>query len=466
MDKQGASQFHLSKSLFRAYDIRGIVGHTLNSEIAFKIGKAFADLSKQLDITQVCIAYDARLSSPELYESFCEGLHLQGIEVIQLGLAPVSLPYFYMSSNDKVSAVMVTGSHNPPNYNGFKLFIEGASLTSDQLNNLYKIVLKSDFKKSKNGSIKKIEITSKYLEKIKQKIKLDCSFKVVIDGGNGAAGQLACNLFETLGCEVVQLFCKPDGRFPNHHPDPSNPENLEALKLEVHTSNADIGFAFDGDGDRLGIIDNMGNYVWPEHILMLLAESALRDNQKSKVIFDIKSSRNLVNYISNSGGIPIITESGYTKVKEKMINSDGIIGGEFSGHFFLRDDFFNFDDAIFIASKFLELISRKKESLNFLISKLPQSIATTEFHMQVEEGHNHLLMRKIKEKAQFSNAKLVAIDGLRVEFEKGWGLVRASNTTPSLNFRFEADSLSELDKIKKKFRTLINVVLPNKKTPF
>ncbi len=460
------NNLHLSKSLFRAYDIRGIVGKTLDLNIAYNIGKAFADLLKKRKFSSVCVAHDARLSSPDLYSSLCRGLVKQGANVYQFGLSPVSLPYFYMNSHREISTIIVTGSHNPKKYNGFKLFIDGVSLSSDELENLYEYILNNKYEISNIGTMTNLDIKDRYIEQIKKVTNYNRPVRIVIDGGNGAAGQVASDLFSSLECEVIPICCKPDGNFPNHHPDPSNPINLKMLQSAVLRFNADIGFSFDGDGDRLGVVDNGGAYVEPEHVLMVLAEEILREKINSEVVFDIKSSRNLNKFILKLGGIPIMVESGYTRVKEQMAISGGVIGGEYSGHFFLKEKFFQSDDAIFVAARFLNIIIKKEKTLKEVISALPKSVSTPEFHIDLEEGQSEVLMDKIIKNAQFKEAKLITIDGLRAEFKEGWGLVRASNTTPSLNFRFEAINMDELNKIRDKFRFLVKQVLPNEKIPF
>jgi phosphomannomutase/phosphoglucomutase len=327
-------------------------------------------------------------------------------------------------------------------------------------------VNRGDFSAVANGRAERRDLRPAYLQTVAEQIQLTKPLKLVVDGGNGVAGELACELFTSLGCEVVPLFCEPDGRFPNHHPDPSQLENLSALQLEVQAQEADLGIAFDGDGDRLGIIDNAGNYVWPEHLLMLLATDILQRHPGTDVVFDVKSSRHIAAYVLSNGGRPIMSRSGHTRMKEKMRESGALLGGEFSGHLFIKERWYGSDDAIYAAARLLEVFTIDSRPLDQQLAELPSSPATPEYLMAVEEGEVQALMQQIMASADFGDARLVTLDGLRVEFPQGWGLVRASNTMPSLTFRFEADNDAALADVQQKFRDLVTGVQPAARLPF
>jgi len=460
------SHVEIDASIFRAYDVRGVVGKSLNADVALVLGRAFAEEALKQNAPEVCVAHDARLSSPELYQSFCDGLVAQGMQVVQLGQAPVALPYYYMHTHPNCAAVMVTGSHNPPDYNGFKLYINAVALQGDQLHALYQSASRGDFAQVQKGNLQQRDLGAEYLQVVSEQTQVGRPLKVVVDGGNGAAGELACDLLQAIGCDVVPLFCEPDGSFPNHHPDPNERDNLTALQLEVQAQEADLGIAFDGDGDRLGMIDNAGNYVWPEHLLMVLSSDILQRHPGTDVVFDVKSSRNLAAHVLANGGRPIMARSGHTRMKEKMRETGALLGGEFAGHFFIKERWYGSDDAIYAAARLLEALSSDPRPLDQVVGELPSSPATPEYHMPVPEDEVQPLMQRINASADFADARLVTLDGLRVEFTHGWGLVRASNTTPSLTFRFEADSDAVLQEIQQKFRDLINQVLPTAQLPF
>jgi len=456
----------ISPSICRAYDVRGVVGETLSPEVAFVLGQAFAEEAIKNSIEQVCVAHDARLSSPQLYQAFSEGLVAQGVNVLQLGQAPVALPYYYMHTTPNSAAVMVTGSHNPPEYNGFKFYLEATPLHGDQLQALCDRAGRGGFVAGQKGRVEQRDLLDTYLNAVAEQTQIGRQLKVVVDGGNGVAGELACDLLMALGCEVVPLFCEPDGSFPNHHPDPSQRDNLSALELEVQAQEADLGIAFDGDGDRLAVIDNTGGYVWPEHLLMLLSADILQRHPGTDVVFDVKSSRHLAAFVLANGGRPIMGRSGHTRMKEKMRETGALLGGEFSGHFFIKERWYGSDDAVYAAVRLLEVLATDPRPLEQVVSELPHSPATPEFQLPIDEGDAEPMMQRILADANFGDARLVTLDGLRVEFTNGWGLVRASNTTPSLTFRFEADSEGALEEIQQKFRDLMTQVLPTAQLPF
>lgn len=458
-----ATRQHIPAHIFRAYDIRGIFGKELNAEIAYLLGQAFAEKIKQKKLAKVYLAYDTRKSSPELTQAFEQGLLEQGINVIQLGMSPVALLYYIMHKDKQSAAVMVSGSHNPPEYNGFKLYSQAEPLMD--LSALLGRMIKKGFPHVDRGKPSQIEVKQEYLDSIQ--LAFPHPLKIVIDAGNGAAGELACDLLTQQGCEVIPLYCEPNGVFPNHHPDPSKAENLIDLSAKVLATEADLGIAFDGDGDRISLVDDLGQIVCSAHVMMLLAKDILQRHPKAKIIYDVKSSKHIAEYIEQHNGQAILCSSGYTRIWHEMRNSDAIFGGEFSGHYFIRENWCGADDAIYVAARLLQIISQNVQTipLSEQLKTLPKSSASPEYQMMLKEEEAPLILQAL-EKHLPIDANIIRIDGLRIEFAYGWGLVRSSNTLPSLTFRFEADDETQLNKIKRQFRELLQQVVPDKKIPF
>jgi len=452
-------------TIFRAYDIRGVVGSELTSEVATSLGWAFADTALEQGVATVYVAHDPRVSSPKLYDALCTGLAEIGMRVVELDMAPAALLYFAMHKDPDAAAVLVTGSHNPPEYNGFKLYLRTEPVQGGQLQELHARMSRGGFEPAP-GSREHSDLRQEYLDAVVQEISLTRPLKVVVDGGNGAAGELACEALEALGCEVVPLYCEPDGSFPHHHPDPSREENLLDLRREVMAQGADLGIAFDGDGDRIGGVDDRGEPVRPEHVLMLLAADILRRHPGSDVVYDVKSSRHLASFVLAQGGRPIMWCSGHTRMKEKMRETGALLGGEFAGHFYIKERWYGSDDAIYVAARLLEVIADDPRPVHEQMAELPSSPATPEYQLALAEGESAALMQAIEARVEFSDARVVDLDGLRVEFPQSWGLVRASNTLPSLTFRFEADSDAELEAVMQRFRELLAQVAPGKALPF
>lgn len=450
---------------FRAYDIRGLADTEVTEEMALGLGWAFGELARDNGVEEVFVAHDPRVSSPALYDALCNGLAEMGLRVVELGMAPVGLLYFAMHREAGAAAVMVTGSHNPPEYNGFKLYLRTAPVHGPQLQELRQRMEQGGFE-PRAGSREQRDLLGDYLDAVAQDVSLGYPVTVVVDGGNGAAGEVACELLEMLGCEVVPLFCEPDGTFPHHHPDPSRPENLEALRAEVTGRGAALGIAFDGDGDRIGVVDDRGEVVRPEHLLMLLAEDILRRHPGGDVIFDVKSSRHLAGFILAQGGRPIMWRAGHTLMKEKMRETGALIGGEYSGHIYIKERWFGSDDAIYVAARLLEVVTEDPRPLHEQLAEFPASPSTPELQLMMAEGQPQQAMRAIMAVANFPDARVVDLDGLRIEFGDAWGLVRPSNTTPSLVFRFEADDEAALERIKGRFRELLHKALPDVVPPF
>jgi phosphomannomutase/phosphoglucomutase len=455
----------IAESLFRAYDLRGVVGETLTAPVAELLGRAVATLVREQGGQRIAVARDARLSSPELAASLTNGLVAAGCDVLDIGPVPTPLLYFAMHTQPVQAAIMVTGSHNPASYNGFKIVIGDRVLDGEDLLSLRQRMLDGAFSQGQ-GKVEQGDMLDAYLEAMAQEVQLARPLKVVVDAGNGVAGETAIASFEALGCEVVPLFCEPDGSFPNHHPDPSDPENLASLMLEVQAQEADLGVALDGDGDRLGLVDNTGTNIWPDSVLMLLAADVLGRHPGVDILYDVKSSRHLASFILAHGGRPIMWKSGHSRMRAKMLETGALLGGEFSGHLFIKERWFGFDDAIYAAARVLEIMALEPRTANELFAELPSSPSTPEYQLILEEGQSRDLMRALDAHKVFDDARLVELDGLRVEFANGWGLIRPSNTTPSLIFRFEADDEGALEEIKARFRDLLRRVAPDMQAPF
>lgn len=452
-------------TLFRAYDVRGIVGEGLDEGFARVLGRAIGSLVREQNGTRIAVAYDARLSSPALADALIEGVTATGCDVLDIGQAPTPLLYFALQTQPLFGGVMVTGSHNPPEYNGFKIVVGDRVLDGEQLQALRQRILDGGFV-SGDGSVERVRLEDEYVEAVTREVQLARPLRVVVDGGNGAAGELVVKTLDALGCETFPLFCEPDGNFPNHHPDPSQPDNLASLILEVQAQEADLGVAFDGDGDRLGLVDDSGAVIWPDKVLMMLAADVLGRHPGVDILYDVKSSRHLASFILSHGGRPIMWQSGHSRMRAKMLETGALLGGEFSGHLFIKERWFGFDDAIYAAVRVLEILALEPRSASAVFEELPTSPATPEYQLMLEEGQSREIMRALDAHKVFDNARLVELDGLRVEFANGWGLIRPSNTIPSLTFRFEADDEDSLDKIKAQFRELLRRVAPDLQAPF
>jgi phosphomannomutase/phosphoglucomutase len=457
--------FEIPETLFRAYDIRGVVGEALTTEFAELLGQAVATLVQQENGHRVAVARDARPSSLELSQALISGLRAGGCDVLDIGQAPTPLLNFSMHTQPVHGGVVVTGSHNPADYNGFKIMLGDRVLDGDDLQALRRRMLDGAVSQG-NGGLERVDLLGDYVDAVTQEVQLARPFKVVVDAGNGVAGDLAIATIEGLGCEVVPLFCEPDGSFPNHHPDPSQPDNLQPLLLEVQAQEADLGIAFDGDGDRIGVVDNAGNIVWPDSLLMLLAADVLGRHPGGDVLYDVKSSRHLASFILGHGGRPIMWKSGHSRMRAKMLETGALLGGEFSGHLFIKERWYGFDDAVYGTARILEILAMDPRSAAEVFAELPSSPATPEYHLMLKEGQSRELMRALDAHKVFDDARLVELDGLRVEFGNGWGLIRPSNTTPSLTFRFEADDEGALEQIKDRFRDLLRRVAPDMQAPF
>ncbi|KPX28459.1 MULTISPECIES: phosphomannomutase/phosphoglucomutase [Pseudomonas syringae group] len=456
---------NLPETIFRAYDIRGVVGDTLSAETAYWIGRAIGSESLAQNEPNVSVGRDGRLSGPELVQQLIQGLHDSGCHVSDVGLVPTPALYYAANVLAGKTGVMLTGSHNPKDYNGFKIVIAGDTLANEQIQALHERI-KTNNLTSQKGSITKVDILERYFKQIKDDIVLARKLKVVVDCGNGAAGVIAPQLIEALGCEVISLFAEVDGNFPNHHPDPGKLENLQDLIAKVKETGADLGLAFDGDGDRVGVVTNAGNVVYPDRLLMLFALDVLKRNPGADIIFDVKCTRRLTPLISEHGGRPVMWKTGHSLIKKEMKKSGALLAGEMSGHIFFKERWFGFDDGIYSAARLLEILSQESANAEDLFETFPNDISTPEINIKVTDHTKFSIIEALEKDAQWGEAKLTTIDGVRVDYPKGWGLVRASNTTPVLVLRFEAETEAELQRIKDVFHAELKKVAPDLDLPF
>lgn len=460
------SQQTLDPSIFRAYDIRGIVNKTLTPETVFLIGKAIGSKALELNQNQVVIARDGRESGPQLAKELSHGILSSGCHVIDIGCVPTPLLYFAINLLSLHSGVMLTGSHNPKEYNGLKIVMNDVTLASDEIQALYQRIQENRFCEGQ-GEYQRKNINADYVNRILPDIQLQRPLKIVIDGGNGVAGQVACEIFHRLGCTVHPLYCEIDGNFPNHHPDPSQPENLQDLIRMVTEMKADLGLAFDGDGDRLGVVTNQGEIIWPDRLLMLFSKDLLLHHPNANIIYDVKCTHLLAEFIRSHGGKPILWKTGHSNIKAKLIETNALLAGEMSGHFFLKDRWYGFDDAIYASARLLEILSQQSQTSTEIFATIPNSINTPELRVPITENEKFSIMQKLYQNIYFDLAyEVITIDGLRIHFDQGWGLVRSSNTSPYLILRFEANSVIFLKKIQAMFRQWLLSVDPNLVLPF
>ena len=452
-------------SIFKAYDIRGIVDETLTKDAVLQIGKAIGTENKRRGGEKIVVARDGRLSGPSLLESLIEGLTNSGNEVINIGAVPTGVLYYATHHLNTGSGVMLTGSHNPPNYNGLKIVLQGETLSGDSIKHLYNMIEAKDLE-SGEGSVQEVDIADDYIDQISSDVQLENELKVVVDCGNGIAGNIAPELLEEIGCEVIPLHCEVDGNFPNHHPDPSVPENMQDLITTLQSLDADIGIAFDGDGDRLGVVTKAGEIIYPDRLLMLFAKDVLTRVPGSSIIFDVKCTGHLPKSIVKSGGMPIMWKTGHSFMKAKLKETDAALAGEMSGHFFFNERWYGFDDGIYSAARLLEILDLEDRDPQEVFDELPKGVSTPELKAEMAEGEHYAFMEEFQEKCQFPDAKITSIDGIRADFSDGWGLVRCSNTTPCLVIRFDADDEEALERIKEEFKAQIHAVNPDINLPF
>ena len=448
----------ISKSIFREYDIRGIYPDQIDENTTSHIAKAIAIKCEQENVQEICIGRDGRLSGESLLNSLEISLSEYGINVKNIGLVTTPLLYFAAKQNKYKSGVMITGSHNPKNYNGIKLIINDKPVSG---NEIYKLIVKNKNRSEVPGKIEYIDIKSKYIEEVKNSIQIvgDVQIKVVIDCGNGAAGCIAPKLFKELGCEVVELFTEVDGNFPNHHPDPGKLENLEDLIEKVKSTKADLGLAFDGDGDRVGLVTDKGQVIYPDKILMMFSKQILNKN-KGSIIFDVKCSNALQNLIKDLGGTPIMSPTGHFHIKNGIKDHNPLLAGEMSGHIFFNDKWYGFDDGHYSGARIIELISDSKKSISSLNEELPSLFSTPELNITVTDETKFKIIEDFSTRCNLKGEK-ITIDGLRINFDNGWGLLRASNTTPKLVMRFEGNTEDDLKTIQSNFMDELSRICPD-----
>lgn len=457
--------YKIPHEIFKAYDIRGIVGKTITIDHVETIGQAIGSEARARNLTSIAIGRDGRLSGAGLSQALARGIQKSGVHVVDVGMVATPMLYFAAHELCQYSGVMVTGSHNPPEYNGFKIVLGGETLAADTIQALRSRIENNDFIHGA-GNYSGHDIVTAYLERITRDIHLTRPIKIIVDCGNGVAGAFAPTLYRRLGCEVIELFCEVDGSFPNHHPDPSVPDNLHDVIQALKASDAEIGLAFDGDGDRLGIVTKDGSIINPDRQLMLFAADVLSRNPGGKIIFDVKCTRNLAPWISQHGGTPIMWKTGHSFIKAKLQESKALLAGEMSGHLFFKERWYGFDDGLYAGARLLELLSHQAD-ISAALNNLPDSINTPELQIRVAEGENHALIAQLQKNAAFNHPQqIITIDGLRVEYSDGFGLARASNTTPVVVLRFEADNKSALKRIQEDFRHNILQAKPDAHLPF
>jgi len=446
--------------IFKAYDIRGIVGKTLTRASVLSIGRAIGAEARQRKVKTVVVGRDGRLSGPELSRALMEGICASGVDVADIGMVPTPLAYFAAHHLKTGSAVMVTGSHNPPDYNGFKIMLAGDTLHSTAITALRKRIAEGRLAEG-TGRIKAVDVRADYLARIVSDVKLSRKMKVVVDCGNGVAGAVAPELFRRMGCELVELYCDVDGNFPNHHPDPSKPDNLKDVIRALRETDAELGLAFDGDGDRLGVVTKDGEIIYPDRQLMLFAADVLTRNPGAQILYDVKCSRNLARSIRHQGGRPLMWMTGHALIKAKLKETGAPLAGEMSGHTFFKERWYGFDDGLYAGARLLEIVSRWKDA-NWPLKHLPNAVSTPELNLKMREGEPHALVAELQKTAKFEGAlEVITLDGLRVEYADGFGLMRASNTTPVLVLRFEADDAAALSRIQADFRRVLRQARPD-----
>lgn len=451
--------------IFKAYDIRGIVDKSLTPDITRQIGQAFGSEALSRGVDSVVIARDGRLSGPELSKALSAGLLASGCNVIDIGMVPTPVLYFATYELATGTGIMITGSHNPPEYNGLKMVMSGETLAGDRIQDLKQRILAGRFS-SGHGMLSEKDIKSAYSQRILSEGKLCRELHAVVDCGNGVASEIAPELLSKLGCKVTPLYCQTDGSFPNHHPDPSQPDNLNDLIKAMHDTGADIGLAFDGDGDRLGVVTPEGKIIWPDRQLILYARDILKQIPGAHIIYDVKCSQTVDAEIRRAGGKPEMWKTGHSFIKARLRESGAELAGEMSGHVFFNDHWYGFDDGLYAAVRLLHILANDERSATDIFAELPDTTNTPELGLNMAEGEHYKLINELIANADFPDAKVNKIDGLRVDFDNGFGLVRASNTTPKLVLRFEADNETNLELIMQRFRQLINSTRPGLDLPF
>ncbi|PXV53702.1 phosphomannomutase / phosphoglucomutase [Dyella jiangningensis] len=455
-------------TIFRAYDVRGVVGKSLTKDVARLLGQAIGSVMREKGLPEIVIGRDGRLSGPELAGALSDGLREAGIDVIDLGAVPTPVVYYAAYRFNTGCGVAVTGSHNPPDYNGFKIVVGGETLSEGAIQDLYQRIAGNRLEKSGGGKIRHVDVVPDYIERITSDVQAERRLKIVVDCGNGIPGAVAPQVLEGIGCEVIPLYCDVDGTFPNHHPDPSDPHNLEDLIFAVKQTGADLGLAFDGDGDRLGVVTKDGEIIFPDRQLMLFARDVLSRQPGATIIYDVKCTGHLKGQILDAGGSPMMWRTGHSLIKAKMRETGAELAGEMSGHFFFKERWYGFDDGIYAGARLMEILAGDLEERTpeEIFATCPKGVSTPELKVEMAEGAHYRFMEEFRQKASFGDATLTTIDGVRADWPDGWGLVRPSNTTPVLVLRFDADNEAALTRIKNLFRQQMLAVDPSLKLPF
>ena len=455
----------LPAEIFRAYDIRGVAGKTLTPAVMRAIGQALGTLGLERGAPGFALGRDGRCSGPELAAALAEGIVAAGAHAIDLGMVPTPLAYFAAHHLGCASAAMVTGSHNPPDYNGVKMVVAGGTLFGDEIQELRRRI-ESGRLANGAGQRSRADVLEAYIERIAGDVRLARPFKIAIDCGNGVAGAVAPRLYRRLGCELTELYCEVDGRFPNHHPDPSQPENLVALIDTLRKGDAEFGLAFDGDGDRLGVVTKDGAIIYPDRQLMLFARDVLARNPGAEIIYDVKCTRLLGPWVERHGGRPVVWKTGHSFIKAKLRDSGAPLAGEMSGHIFFKERWYGFDDALYCGARLLEILAREPDA-NAALRALPDAPSTPELNWKLAEGEPHALVAQLQRTRPFPGAeRVLTIDGVRAEYRDGFGLARASNTTPVIVLRFEGDTVQALERIQAQFRLALQPLKPDAPLPF
>jgi phosphomannomutase/phosphoglucomutase len=459
----------IAPEIFKAYDIRGIVDKSLTPATAEAIGRALGSVARQKNIASIVVGRDGRLSGPSLVAALARGIAATGTDVIDIGCVPTPVTYFAAHELGTQSCVSVTGSHNPPDYNGFKMVLGGQTLYGEMIQDLYRRSVENEASANflqGHGKIRQADVREAYLKRIVGDVKLARPMKIVVDCGNGVAGDLAPALFRRMGCEVIELFCEIDGNFPNHHPDPSKPENLVDVQRLLRETDAELGLAFDGDGDRLGVVTKDGEIIYPDRQLMLFAADVLSRNPGATIIYDVKCSRWVAESVRHQGGQPLMWNTGHALIKTKLQETGAPLAGEMSGHMFFKERWYGFDDGLYAGARLLEIISRWPDA-NWPLKSLPNALSTPELNLKMQEGEPHQLVARLQSAGRFPGAReLITIDGVRAEYADGFGLARASNTTPVIVLRFEADDASALARIQAEFKSALESVWPGLKVTY
>ena len=466
------SEAKIPKEIFRAYDIRGIVDTSLTPEIVYDIGRAIGSMVLAAGEKKIIVARDGRLSGPLLITALTTGLLATGCDVVDIGQVPTPVLYFATHFLKISSGIALTGSHNPSNHNGLKIMIAGKSLYGDAIQAIYQSLCTGSHRNG-CGTLTTQSILEDYQSIISQDIKLKRRLKIVVDCGNGVASVIAPKLYQSLGCDVIPLFCEVDGNFPNHHPDPGQPKNLEDLIVAVRSHQADLGLAFDGDGDRLGVVDNTGKIIWPDRLLILFAKDVLRQFPETEILYDVKCTRNVEKEITKMKGRAAMWKTGHSLIKARMHETGAKLAGEMSGHLFFKDRWYGFDDALYAGARMLEILANQPANAATLFNAIPDSVNTPEIYLPVTEEAKVLITKRLveaarteKSKFEFEKARVSTIDGLRIDFEDGFGLVRASNTAANLILRFEGEDSNALQRIQGEFKRLLSLVAPELKLTF